>query len=647
METTGVARRFFLYQAGYGAFFLLLLPLALISMARSIDLPLPAYQMPALGAFLALSGGLCMAVGAGALVRLGRGLPMNAFPPDRLVTRGLYALLPHPIYCGFVLTVAGAALHAGSASGLWLITPLCALGCAALVWGHERLFLHNRHHLLARPLLGLPERHTMPRRFGLMAGVLLPWLILFYGIKFLGAPPDAVTLQLPGEADWPVLLWTYPIYASAYLFIPLAFFLAPDREAERLFRRGWTSLAVMGLCYLCLPLVSPVRPFVPDSPLGQLLLLEMQGAAPYTAAFPSYHVVWSVLAAAAVAGRGRLWAVASWALALAISLSCVTTGMHVFIDLPAGLLAGWLLCRQERLWGRLLNATERLANAFTTRRMGRYRILSHAPWSFLAGFLCLFLPCLLLGGAAAPQLLLLLLVGLLAAAFWGQALEGGSPLQRPFGYFGSVLGLLCVGGVLLLAGKPVWPLLAAVACSSPWIQAAGRVRCLVQGCCHGRHVADGPPTPLRQGITVTNPHSRVVHLSQLHGREIYPTQLYSILGNLVMGLLLFRAWTLGAPAGLLCGLYFILSGALRFVEEGYRGETQTPRCLGLPVYQWLAVLMAALGCWLATLSTPPVPPAAWAWLPALLWGLPAAALITPAMSIDLPTSTRRFARLSG
>ena len=175
--------------------------------------------------------------------------------------------------------------------------------------------------LAGRKLTG----RSLAARIGLAASVLLPWLVEFYAVKFLGAPPDAVSLHLPGEMAWPVLVWTYPVYASAYLFVPLAFLLADEQSAERLWRRGWVSMAVMGICYLCLSVISPVRPLEGAGPLSSLLLMEMRGAAPFTAAFPSFHVVWAILAAAAVSTRGRRWSQAAWVLAAAVSASCVMT----------------------------------------------------------------------------------------------------------------------------------------------------------------------------------------------------------------------------------------------------------------------------------------------------------------------------------
>src|ERR1039457_1951669 len=58
----------------------------------------------------------------------GGGLPMNADPPPRYVDRGIYRLLPHPIYTGFCALCVGVSISVGSASGLWLVSPLLMRG---------------------------------------------------------------------------------------------------------------------------------------------------------------------------------------------------------------------------------------------------------------------------------------------------------------------------------------------------------------------------------------------------------------------------------------------------------------------------------------------------------------------------------------
>ena len=81
---------------------------------------------------------------------------------------------------------------------------------------------------------------------------------------------------------------------------------------------------------------------------------------------------------------------------------------------------------------------------------------------------------------------MLLACGLVGAAVFAQVLWGSNTLARPYGYWGAVIG----GGVGVLIvtfafGIPSQTIaLAAVLCA-PFAQAIGRLRCLVQGCCHG------------------------------------------------------------------------------------------------------------------------------------------------------------------
>ena len=129
--------------------------------------------------------------------------------------------------------------------------------------------------------------------------------------------------------------------------------------------------------------------------------------------------------------------------------------------------------------------------------------------------------------------------------------------------------------------------MAAFAVAAPWAQAIGRLRCVVQGCCHGR--------PVAWGIRLTNPHSRAVKLAGFSGTPIHPAPLYSILANVVIGLVLLRLRVSGAGRFQIAGLYLLLAGMSRFAEEAYRGEPQTRRIAGLPLYQWMAAGSVVLG----------------------------------------------------
>jgi hypothetical protein len=123
--------------------------------------------------------------------------------------------------------------------------------------------------------------------------------------------------------------------------------------------------------------------------------------------------------------------------------------------------------------------------------------------------------------------------------------------------------------------------------------------------------------------------------------------LYSIASNLVIAVVLIRLRTLAAPDSLLVGIYFILSGCARFVEESYRGEPQTPIIAGLRVYQWFAVGLLLGGVALTMVRMAPNrvgigPPS----LPLVALAAVMFLVFAAAMGLDFPGSNRRFARLA-
>jgi protein-S-isoprenylcysteine O-methyltransferase Ste14 len=449
----------------YGSVFVVLLPLSLVLFTARAEIPVSVARSPVPGGTVAVAGITIMLWGMWDILRRGRGLPMNAFPPARLVTDGIYAVIPQPIYSGFVLACLGVSLWSGSGTGVFLTTPLVALAATALVLGYERPYLLRTFGRLPRPRLGLSN--------------------------------------LSG------------------------------------------------------PVVSVLR--------------------------------------------------------------------------------------LDRVWSGILASTERLANSWSSWRIGPARVMNHAVFAGLAGGVGAFLVVLLVGREHITSVSALMLAGLVGAAIVGQLLVGSSiGLSRPFGYFGGLLGIGAAGLLLYPVDRSMLLVLAAFAFAGPWAQAIGRLRCLVQGCCHGA-LSEGDP-----GIVVDNPHSRVCALAGLKGRSIHPTQLYSILGNLIIGAVLIRLWSVGAALTLIGGLYLVLAGVVRFIEEGYRGEPLTRIIGGLHVYQWFAVGMLAAGSLMITIDSPGAPPpGASALLPALGIGLIFFVVCGFAMGVDFPDSRRRFSRLSG
>ena len=136
-------------------------------------------------------------------------------------------------------------------------------------------------------------------------------------------------------------------------------------------------------------------------------------------------------------------------------------------------------------------------------------------------------------------------------------------------------------------------------------------------------------------------------MSKLRGVPLYPTPLYSMLSNAVIGLILLRLWFIGGHYSLIIGSYFILSGLCRFVEESYRGEPQTWIIGGLKIYQWMAAASLLAGA-IITMYPSVGPQSLSFWMD---WKVATAAMLFGVISIfamgaDFPNSSKRFARLA-
>ena len=189
----------------YGALFVIVLPVLLVVWAGETRelVTLPAIHSLPWGIGAVTLGSLLVALGMASLWLVGGGLPMNAFPPPRYVSSGIYGLFSHPIYVGFSLVCIGTAIATGSASGLWLVSTTVVLASAALVLGYEL------PDLQARFGSACPEQRLVPaddqssptgiERLRCYLTVLLPWFLIYEAFVFLGVPPDAKTAYLPFE----------------------------------------------------------------------------------------------------------------------------------------------------------------------------------------------------------------------------------------------------------------------------------------------------------------------------------------------------------------------------------------------------------------------------------------------------------------
>ena len=640
-------------RVAYGGLFVLVLPagLALWAKESAEMIRLPAVHSVTAGVSLVALGLLLIAAGGRELVVRGHGLPMNAFPPSRLVRTGVYRWIRNPMYIGFGLACAGASVALGSASGLWLVTPVACLAAAALVHGYELHDLRRRFGAssLTPPLLSLPRGNGEPAsvadRAAVCVWVLVPWVIAYAAVQVLGRAPDAFPTAFPFERTWPVVQWTELLYASAYVFVPLTVFLIHTRRAlGRFAAEGVIAIVVVTFVWLAIPVVAANRPFAATNWPGRLLAYE-QTHSNGVAAFPAFHVLWALIAAEGWSANARpsraLWAVLGWSWALLISASSLTTGMHTVVDVAAAVALYVGVRRYDRVWAILRAATERVANTWTEWRLGPVRVINHGMWAAAAAGVGLLIAGSAAGPARLGAVIWVAACVLVGAGLWAQVLEGSSKLLRPFGWYGGVLG--GVAGALLAraAGVGVTPLLAAFAIAAPWIQILGRLRCLVQGCCHGGVAREGV------GIRYKHARSRVAQLAGLAGVPVHATPLYSITFNVVIGVILVRLRLLGAQDALVIGSFLILGGLARFVEESFRGEPQTPVVAGLRIYQWLAIVSVLAGIVCTTLPGVDAPgaftrPDARLALAAIVM----AAVTGFAMGVDFPTSNRRFSRLA-
>jgi hypothetical protein len=630
----------------YGALFVILLPAGLIGWARTTSgvVGLPAYQSTFAGIVLIILSFVFMGFGMFALYRYGQGLPMNPFPPLRFVDRGIYRYLGQPIYIGFVMICAGAALLTGCASGLWLVTPAAAFGAVALVIGYEHRDLIRRFGERVRlPLISLP-RATDSRpepwdRIAFCILVFLPWLIAYEAVQFMGTPRNAIASYLPFENAWRVIVWTEIPYVSVYALVLLTPFIVRTKRVLR--HMAITALfatATVTIIYLTVPLIAPPRPFHSASMLGWMLANE-QAFNHTVAAFPSFHVLWALIAAAAwPAGPRRRFAFV-WA--LLIAASCVTTGMHSLADVVFALILFPVLNRYDRLWALLREGSERLANSWREWRIGPVRVIVHGIYPATGAFVGVVIAGMLAGPSQAGGILIVAAASLAGAGLWAQYLEGSPALLRPFGFYGGLAGGILGAFAAALPGYNLWLLLGSYAVACPWIQVFGRLRCLVQGCCHGG------PAPERIGIHYHHSRSRVAQIAGLAGISLHPTPLYSILANVVIGVLLARLWSLSVPPTFVAGMYLLLNGLARFVEESYRAEPQTPVIRGLHLYHWFAIASVLAGILLSGIEST---------APSTMFHEPGKRLLVCAlgfgictgcaMGVDFPSSNRRFSRLA-
>jgi protein-S-isoprenylcysteine O-methyltransferase Ste14 len=428
----------------YGMLFCVILPLILIGWAFQLNVSLPVRpEWQPVGIVALVAGLVLIAEAMWQLWKNGGGLPMNAFPPIRYVSSGSYSLFKHPIYTGFCLVCAGLSIVLQSSGGLYIVTPTTVLLCVSLVLGYESHDIKTRFNNIEHStFFGLPARTNgrlnFKQRFGVMLSAFVPWFFLYELLIQINLNVGHVNTMSAFEHSWPVYQISEIPYAFTYMFIGIIPFILKNQvDARDFLIKAWLITAICIFMQIVLPFYCEPRAFDPDTILGQLIVLErsLDGAA---AAFPSFHVMWALLAASMLSLTYRKLTFCWYALASIVSLSCIGTGNHSIADVLSAILVFACVENRRSVIVNIQRVSERLANSWKCWNVGSIRIINHSMYAGFAAFLGIFIVCQ--ATADYTVVLVVTLSSLLCGAIWGQALEGSKIMLRPFGFFGGLFG---------------------------------------------------------------------------------------------------------------------------------------------------------------------------------------------------------------
>ena len=380
-----------------------------------------------------------------------------------------------------------------------------------------------------------------------------------------------------------------------------------------------------------------LRTFVLRTLLSTAVAASFALASPLVPWLPA---VWLLIVADAWSSRAPRARPLLLGLAIVAGAGRMAAGRAALAEVLAGFLVYAVVANARRVWDGLRHVVEWVANSWREVRLGPVRIINHGAWAGLATFLCVFIAGALTGPGHVAAILVASLASMVCSALWAQVIEGSPALSRPYGFYGGLLGI-CAGALAApLLGTQVWLLLGALAVAGPFVQATGRLRCLVQGCCHGRQA---PPSV---GIRYVHPNSRVCRLAKLRDVPVHPTQLYSIL---------LERRDRGRPRPPLAAPRRRSSdrrpvsaveraGAFRGGVVPWRAaDDDRRRPSSVPVVALGCVFVGALVTALGTSPEAPTPVVA---APSVLAGVAFGVLTWFATGVDFPESNRRFSRLT-
>ena len=617
----------FLDKFLYGITFVVIIPTGLWLWAIYTQhlILFPAIESKIIGRIMMVAGGILMWWAMIVLIQFGKGLPMNAYPPPVFVSKGPYRLFRHPIYWGFGIQLTGYFVFSGSASGIWLITPVTILAMIALVMGYEGIDLKHRFpDQKIKTIFDLPENSPAIPNLRECSSSLFCILSILIISNFLIATLVGNTAPLFGEP-----LRLIPGLENPYLsFLSNIFLVATPFFVKRKdVLREWAISAILSFCYLVF--IALQYPGIGAQ------YLPPQGTALFTV--PIFLILISLRAMYRQSVKLATLFTIIASIIIIIQLSnCRSASLNFTFSILIFLLSAYYL----RIWIFIKSLSEIIANSWKEWTFSKVRVINHGIYTAAGTSFIIMVGGILAGKDYTLALLICAVLLTITAALWAQIIEGSEKLKRPFGYYGAVVGIVFGSIAVFLMGLNVWVVLGVTSVTMPWGQAMGRLRCLVNGCCHGSQI-NNPNI----GIRFFHPRSRVNNISGLKGELLHPTQLYSILWLFFVGILLFTLWINHVSNSFIFGLYLIFTSLGRFVEEAYRGEAQTKIIKGLRLYQWAAIFFFIVGIVMTLIKIEPGvinPGFNWEsiWCAAI-----GGFFVFFAMGVDFPYSNARFSRL--
>ena len=189
--------------------------------------------------------------------------------------------------------------------------------------------------------------------------------------------------------------------------------------------------------------------------------------------------------------------------------------------------------------------------------------------------------------------------------------EWTSFIRSPWDFIFAGAGFSWYGGFLGGAVAVTWVVRRY---GIPWLKAAdisapaaalgygiGRIGCFLAGDATWGKVTD-VPWAMAFPNAIFGWVDPLTGLPYPPGAKVHPTQLYELIQSLIVFGILWSVRKKGYPVGALFWLYLILAGSMRFMVEFWRANPLVG--LAMTEYQWISIVLAALGLWEILRSRP-------------------------------------------